>query len=87
MTNHRQLDNLTGQQCGGLLLPRPSLCTSYPRQPSRISAEHAVLTSFAKGPTAHFHDAQFFSGEHAEFWQNATVQKTSTRGLRVMPRP
>ncbi|KAJ5187965.1 hypothetical protein N7491_004285 [Penicillium cf. griseofulvum] len=34
-----------------------------------------------------FHDAQFFSGEHAEFWSNATAQKKSTRGLRVMPRP
>lgn len=34
-----------------------------------------------------FHDAQFRKREPAEHWQNATVQKTSTRGLPIMPRP
>ncbi|QRD87264.1 fungal-specific transcription factor [Aspergillus flavus] len=33
------------------------------------------------------HDAQFRKGEPAEHWQNATGQKTSTRGLPIMPRP
>ncbi|GLA72663.1 hypothetical protein AtubIFM55763_003545 [Aspergillus tubingensis] len=34
-----------------------------------------------------FHDARFCKGRPAEYWQSATVQKKSTRGLPIMPRP